>query len=219
MSERIHDRVFAACGIASVVLMLAGVAIGATGGRSFATITSSPSEIAASVASTAGAAVWTGAYLEILSFGCFLAFAAWACARLGGGVLGTVGVAAATAYAALSLGALAVMDAIAYRSGHGIGLDLATTLVTLDEAIFVMTWFASAFFLLAVGPLAVAAGRRFLGWSAVGVAAIVLVLVPVSLDDLAQLANFLWLAWVVVASVALARERRVPAARLAGARA
>ena len=68
------------------------------------------------------------------------------------------------------------MDAIAYRAGHGMGVQLGTTLVTLNEALFVGTWFLSAFFLLAAGPLALQAGRRALGWSAVGVAAITLVL-------------------------------------------
>jgi len=58
--------------------------------------------------------------------------------------------------------------------------------------------------LLAFGPLALQAGRRRLGWSAIVVAAIVLDLIPVSLDNLAQMANLLWLLWIVAASVALA---------------
>jgi hypothetical protein len=204
MTERIHDRLFAASGVASVALMLAGVVIGSTGGRQFVTVTSSPSDIATAIAKPVGAAAWAGAYLEVLSFGCFLAFAMWACTTLGGGLLGQIARAAATSYVAVSLASLAVMDALAYRSGHGIGLQLGTALVTFNEALFVMTWFLSAFFLLAFGPLALQAGRRRLGWSAIAVAAIVLVLIPVSLDNLAQMANLLWLLWIVAASVALA---------------
>jgi hypothetical protein len=163
-------------------------------------------------------AAWAGAYAEVLSFGCFLAFAVWACAKLGGGLLGQIARAAATSYVTMSLAALGVMDTLAYRSGHGIGLQLGTALVTLNEALYVMTWLLSAFFLLAVGPLAIHAGHRRLGWSAIGVAVIVLILTPVSLDNLAQLANFLWLTWIVAASVALGGRRpaRVGAAIPAG---
>lgn len=204
MTERIHDRLFAASGVASVALMLAGVVIGSTGGRQFVTVTSSPSDIATAIAKPVGTAAWAGAYLEVLSFGCFLAFAMWACTTLGGGLLGQIARAAATSYVAVSLASLAVMDALAYRSGHGIGLQLGTALVTFNEALFVMTWFLSAFFLLAFGPLALQAGRRRLGWSAIAVAGVVLVLIPLSLDNLAQMANLLWLLWIVAASVALA---------------
>jgi hypothetical protein len=218
MNERIHDRVFAALGIGSVVLMLGGVVVGAAGGREFATITTSPSDIADAIAKPAGAAAWAGAYIEVLSFGCFLAFAVWVCTRLGGGLLGQIGRAAATAYAGMSLASLAVMDTIAYRSGHGMGLQLGTALITLNEALFVMSWFLSAFFLLAVGPLALQSGRRAIGWSAVGIAAIVLVATPTSLDNVAQLANFLWLIWIVGASVVLARAPRVRVGAAAPAR-
>ena len=209
MNERTQDRLFAAGGIASVVLMLAGVAIGAAGGRSFATISSSQAQIAKALARPAGAAVWAGAYIELLSFGCFLAFAVWACARLGGGLLGAVARTAATSYATLSIASLGVMDALQYRAGHGMGLQLGTTLITLNEAFFVGTWFLSAFFLLAVGPLALSSGRRALGCGALGTAALTLVLTAVSLDNLGQMANALWLIWIVWASISLTRGERV----------
>jgi hypothetical protein len=218
MNERIHDRLFAAFGIASVVLMLAGVVIGSTGGRQFATATTPPSDVAVAIAKPVGTAAWAGAYIELLSFGFFLAFAMWACARLGGGLLGQIARAAATSYVTVSVASLAVMDTVAYRSGHGMGLQLGTALITLNEALFVVTWVLSAFFLLAVGPLAFQAGRRALGWSAIAVAALVLVLTPISLDNLAQLANFVWLLWIVGASVALARRGGVRVGSVAVAR-
>jgi hypothetical protein len=216
MNERTQNRLFAACGIASVALMLGGVGIGALGGREFATISSSPTEIANALAKPAGTAVWAGAYIELLSFGCFLAFAIWACARLGGGLLGAIARAAATSYTALSVASLAVGDAIAYRSGHGMGVQLGSALITLDEALFVGTWFLSAFFLLATGPLALTSGRRALGWGAIGTAAITLVLTAVSVDNLGQMANSLWLIWIVWASFSLARGERSPAVVVAG---
>ena len=46
-----------------------------------------------------------------------------------------------------------------------------------------------------------------LGWSAIAIAAIQLVTTAVSVDNLGQMANILWLAWIVAASVALARRR------------
>jgi hypothetical protein len=208
MKERTQDLVFAACGVGSVVVMLAGVAIGAAGGREFATATSSSAQITKALATPAGNAVWAGAYVELLSFGLFLAFAMWACAKLGGGILGSIGRATATAYATLSIGSLCLMDAIEYRAGHGIGLQLGRTLITLNEALFVGTWFLAVFFLLAAGPLALASGRRLLGWSAIAVAAVTLVTTATSLDNLGQLANMLWLAWIVVASITLARRDR-----------
>ena len=219
MDERLSDRLFAASGIGSVALMLAGVGIGAAGGRQFATISSTPADIADAVAHPAGVALWAGAYLELISFGLFLAFAAWACAKLGGGVLGQIARAAATSYATISVASLAVMDTIAYRSGHGMGLQLATTLITLNEALFVVTWFLSAVFLLAAGALALQTGRQALGWSAVAIASIILVVTPISVDNLAQMTNLLWLAWIVAASVALARRRPSRVGAVAAARA
>jgi hypothetical protein len=215
MNERTQDRLFGAAGIGSVAVMLAGFGIGAAGGREMATISSSPAQIAKALASPAGTAVWAGAYVEMLSFGLFLAFATWACARLGGGLLSSVGRATATAYATLSIASLCLTDAIEYRSGQGMGLQLGTALITVNEALYVGTWFLAAFFLLAVGPLALASGRRALGLSAVGVAAITLVTTAASLDNLGQLANMLWLAWIVGASVTLARGERSPARAVA----
>ena len=210
MNERTQDRLFAASGIASVLVMLAGMAIGAAGGREFATISSTPTQIAHAFAKPAGAAVWVGAYLELLSFGCFLAFAVWACAKLGGGLLGAIGRATATSYATVSVVALAVGDAIEYRAGHGVGVQLGSALITINEALFVGTWFLAVFFLLAVGPLALMSDRRGLGWSAIGTAAIILVLTAVSLNNLGQLSNLLWLIWIVGASIALGRGERAP---------
>ena len=211
MNESTQNRLFAAFGVASVVVMLAGVGIEAAGGRKFPTISSTPAQVAHALAKHAGTGVWVGAYMELLSYGFFLAFAIWACAKLGGGLLGGIARAAATSYATLGIASLAVGDAIEYRAGHGIGVQLGSALITINEALFVGTWFLSVFFLLAAGPLAISSGRRALGWAAIGTAAITLLLTAVSPDNLGQMANFLWLIWVVWASIALARGKRVPA--------
>ncbi len=213
MKHTSHDRLFAAFGIGSVVVELAGVAIGAIGGRPFVTITSSPADVRSAFDSSVGVGVWIGAYLELLSFGMFLAFAIWACARLGGGLLGAIAGAAATGYTTLSIGAVGVGGALAYRAGHGMDVQLATTLITLNEAVYVCTWFLSVFYLLAIAPMALAAGRRIIGWSAVGISLVVLVTTAVSLDNLGQMSNLLWLLWIAGTSVSLARGARAEAAQ------
>jgi len=211
MNERAHDRLFAGCGIAFVVLTLVGVVIATVGGKTHnLTISSTPTQIAHAVAKPAGTAVWIGAYLELLSVGAFLAFAVWACAKLGGGLLGAIGRAAATGYATVTIASLGVMAAIAYRAGHGMGVQLATALVTLNEAVYVTTWFMSVFFLLAAGALALTQTRRALGWSAIGVATLTLIGTAVSLENLGQMSGMLWFAWIVYASIAIARGKPAP---------
>ena len=210
MNDHLQDRLFAGFGIASVVLMLAGLIIGSTDHDRTVTITSSSAEVARAIASPAGSGTWVGAYVELLSFGFFLAFAVWACARLGGGLLGQVARACATSYATLSIASLGLLDAIAYQSGKGMSVQLGSTLVTVNEALYVGTWFLASFFLLAVGALALSSGRRLLGRSAVAVAVIQLVMTAVSLDNLGQMTFTLWLVWIVGASIALARESGAP---------
>ena len=145
-----------------------------------------------------------------MSFGFFLAFAVWACAKLGGGLLGQVARACATSYATLSIASLAVLDAIAYRSGKGMSVQLGSTLVTVNEALYVGSWFLAVFFLLSVGALALSSGHRVLGRSAIAVAVIQLVTTAVSLDNLGQMSFTLWLVWIVGASIALARGTKEP---------
>jgi len=212
MNERTHDRLFAGCGIAFVLLTLVGAGIATVGGKTHnLTVTSTPTQIAHAIAKPAGTAVWIGAYLEMLSAGAFLAFAIWACAKLGGGLFGAIGRAAATGYATAIVASLSIMSAIAYRAGHGMSLQFATTLVTLNEAVYVGTWFLSVFFLFAAGALALAQTRRALGWSAIGVATLTLIGTAVSLNNLGQMSGLLWFAWIVYASIAIARGKRAPA--------
>ena len=112
----------------------------------------------------------------------------------------------------------AVAKAELLEDARGIGVQLGSALITLNEAIFVGTWFLIAFFLLAAGPLALSSGRRALGRSAIGTAVITLLLTATSVDNLGQMANFLWLIWVVWASISLARGERAPARAAAVAR-
>lgn len=214
MSAHVEDRLFAACGIAFVLLELVGFALG--GDTHQLTVTSGMTKIADTLATPAGSLSWVGAYLDLLGFGAFLAFAVWACARLGGGLLGQLGRATATSYATLSVASLAVVDTIAYRAGHGLDTQLARTLITANEALFVGTWFFIAFFLLTAGALALTTASRVVGWSAIGIALFTLVATAISINNLGQLSTLLFFAWVVGASIALGRSARAPATAPAG---
>jgi hypothetical protein len=189
MRERTQDRLFAACGLVSVVLLLAGSFLGSAGGQPSYTLGSSPAHIAHELAKPVDPM--------------------WACARLGGGLLGAIGRAAGLGYATISVTALCVVDALAYRAGHGVGAQLGTVLANLSSALFVASWLLAAFFLLAAGPSALASGRRALGWSAIGIALVTLVLTPALREHGGQAGYFLWLGWIVYACVSLAR--RAPA--------
>src|SRR5207237_4548853 len=169
MKERPHDRLFAAGGIASAVLVHVGLFVGLASGQAFVNLGSSPTKVAHELAKPAGTGVWVGAYLGLLGFGVFLAFAVWATAKLGGGLLGAIARTAATAYASVSIAALCVFAAVEFRAGHGMGTQLATALTNINEALYVGSWFLCAFFLLAVGPLALTSRRRVLGWSAIAI--------------------------------------------------
>jgi hypothetical protein len=209
MTTRLHDRLFAACGIVFVVLELGGTFLAMASGKTHdLTISTSTAKLASAIATPVGTGVWAGAYMELLSIGFFLAFAVWAATKLGGGLLGSVTRAAAYANAGAGVGALAVMNTISYQAGHGISLATARTLTVQSESIYVSTWFLTAAFLTAAGILAIRAGRRALGWSAIAITAYTLVLTPLSVDNAGQFSQLLWLVWVVCASVALARSPR-----------
>jgi hypothetical protein len=210
MNERRQDRLFAACGIASAVLVHVGLFVGLASGQAFVNLGSSPAKVAHELAKPAGTGVWVGAYLGLLGFGAFLAFAVWATAKLGGGLLGATARTAATAYASVSIAALCVFDAVEFRAGHGMGTQLATALTNINEALYVGSWFLSAIFLLAVGALALTSARRVLGWSAIAIALLSLAAAAAPTNSLAENAVLLWFIWIVFASISLARSERTP---------
>ena len=211
MNEHRQDHLFAICGIASAVLVHVGLFVGVAGGQAFVNLGSSPAKVAHALANPAGTGVWVGAYLDLLGYGAFLAFAVWATAKLGGGVLGAVACAAGASYAAVGIAAWCVLDAVEFRAGHGMGTQLATALTNINEALYVGSWFLSAVFLLAAGPLALTSGRRVLGWSAVAIALLNLAGTAAPTNGLAENPVLLWFIWIVWASISLARSEREPA--------
>jgi hypothetical protein len=101
---------------------------------------------------------------------------------------------------------LALLDTEAYLAGHALPTSTARVLVTVNGATFITTWFLTAFFLLAVAPLALAQERRIIGWSAVAVAAATFVGVAASPNNLGQMSTMLALIWVVGTCVSLLRR-------------
>ena len=217
MNERTQNRLFAACGIASAVLVHVGLFVGVASGQAFVNLSSSPAKVADALANPAGTGVWVGAYLGLLGFGAFLPFAVWASAKLGGGLLGAIARTAASAYASVSIVSLCVFDAVELRAGHGMGTQLATALTNINEALYVGSWFLSAIFLLAAGALALISTRRALGWSAIAIALLTFVAAAAPTNSLAENPVLLWFIWIAWASISLARgERaRTPAAAVA----
>jgi hypothetical protein len=197
MFVRLQDRLFAACGIASVVVELVGTFVAMGSGKTHSlTWSSSTASIAQAFSRPATTAVWV-------------------CAKLGGGILGAIGQGAAVANVAVTCVSLALLNAEAYLAGHGLGISTARALVTANGGTFVATWFLTAFFLLAVGPLALEAKRRIVGWSAIGIAALTLVATAADPNNLGQLSTLLPLIWIGGTSIALVRGDRVPARRVA----
>jgi len=211
--HRLQDRWFALCGIASVAIELVGTFV-QMGNKDTHSLTWSSSDAAITAVFSHHATwlVWAGAYLELVSVGLFLVFALWAAAKLGGGLVGSIASGMAIANVAVTLASLALLDTEAYLAGHQVPLASARMLVTLNGATFITTWFLTAFYLLAVGPLALAQGRRIVGWSAVAIAAVTLVSVAADPNGIGQMSALAALLWIVGTSVALARRQPRPAA-------
>jgi hypothetical protein len=212
MNARTTDRISAVLGGSFVVLTLLGTALASDvhGGS----LTDSTAKIAARIASPLPTRDWVGGYLEMLSIGCFLVFAAWATARLGGAVLGQLARLFAACYAATIVASLGIMYGTGHAYGHGISVPVFRALDAVNTGTYVASWFVSAFFLLTVGAQALGAARRRLGWSGIGVGILTLVAAP-STQSFGQLSVLAFFAWVVAASIALARDGRAPAAAAA----
>ncbi|HEV8461549.1 MAG TPA: hypothetical protein VGQ38_12640 [Gaiellaceae bacterium] len=208
MSARAIDLLGAGSGIAFVALELIGFGLG--GSLHQLTVTSSTADVASAIATTASTASWISAYLSVLGYGAFLAFAVWASTRVGGGSLAR---AAATSYATLCIASLAVVDALAYRAGNGLTVPMARTLSAVNEALFVTTWFVMAFFLLATGVAALREARRLVGSTAVAAGLFTLLATAVSINSVGQLSTLVFFVWVIGASIGLGLRHSRPARR------
>jgi hypothetical protein len=194
------SRIAPLCGALFVVLELAGVIVGATGGRSMAALGDPMPKILKSFHDPVGTGVWIGAYLEVAAMAAFGLFAIWIF-RQRRGLPATAGVVTATLYVTATFAALVTGDALAYGSAHGLGDQSLLALFYLQSGLFFGTWGVAALFLLLVPA------EGWLRRSAIVIAGLLLLAMAFPTAGPSQFPNMLFLIWVFAESVALARRR------------
>jgi hypothetical protein len=186
-------------GLLFVVLELGGVAVGAAGGRAMVALGDPTAKILDAYSAHVGAGVWIGAYMELASLAAFAVFAAWLF-RAARGPLATAGLVAAGVYVAITVVALVVGDVVEYGSAHGMEQQTLLGLFDLQSGLFFSTWgIASAFLVLVPST----------GWlrrSALVIAGLQLIAMAAPTAGPSQLPNLLFMIWVAVAGIALARR-------------
>jgi Domain of unknown function (DUF4386) len=215
MSNRPIPLPAALSGLVAVVLLFVGQAIGGNSPD----LTASRGDIAAWLAKQhASASDYAGGTIEILGILTMIVFAATLWTVLRGGD-GEDGVAAATAFGAglasatLKLASVPAVFAAVWRHDQGVGPQLATALVDMNNVAFVLTWALDALMLAAAATVIVRRRvlPRWLGWFA-GVTAAILLLSTPAADHVPPLGMLLGFVWIVATSVVLTRRavRDVP---------
>jgi hypothetical protein len=202
------SRIAPLCGVLFVVLELAGVIVGAAGGRSMAALGDPMSKIVKSFHDPVGAGVWIGAYLEVAAMAAFGLFAIWVF-RERRGLLATAGVVTATLYVTATFAALVTGDVLAYGSAHGLGDQSLLALFYLQSGLFFGTWGVAALFLLLVPA------EGWLRRSAVVIAGLLLLAMAFPTAGPSQFPNMLFLFWVLAASIKMSRRAVVAPAHAA----
>jgi hypothetical protein len=192
------SRIAPLCGVLFVALELAGVIVGAAGGRSMAALGDPMSKIVKSFHDPVGAGVWIGAYLEVAAMAAFGLFAIWVF-RERRGLLATAGVVTATLYVTATFAALVTGDALAYGSAHGLGDQSLLALFYLQSGLFFGTWGVAALFLLLVPA------EGWLRRSAVVIAGLLLLALAFPTTGMSQFPNMLFMFWVLAASIKMSR--------------
>lgn len=213
MFDRSWLRLGAACGVLSVILALVGVGLTAASGGFIAPIGGSTGEIARAFENPAPTGVWVGAYLSLLAFLLFIAFAArlWVTLRRAEGDPGWLSATAfgsALVFAATTLIALVIGDVAKYRAGSGMDAQVVTALFDLNIALYILSWAISAVFLgaAAIVILRTRAFSRLFGWSAAALAVASLAAVAAPTSGGVEIPALLFLLWVLAISVALIRR-------------
>jgi hypothetical protein len=201
MTEDRLSRLGPLSGVVFVVLELAGVAIAGASGRATVTLADPSAKILNAFADPVGSGVWVGAYLELASLAAFAVFAAWLF-HSRRGPLATAGLLTAGVYITVTLVSLLVGDVLDYRAGRGMGAQEILALFDLQSGFFIASWGIGAAF------LALAPATGWLRRSALAIAALSLIGMTVPKAAPGQFAALLFFAWILVASVALARRPR-----------
>ena len=224
MSGRPVPRLAAASGAASVVLMVAGNAIG--GGGSTPDLTASRAKVAAWLADQhSSAAGYAGGVMELLGILALIVFAATLSTVLRrdeeeSPVYATTVLGAGLVSAALKLASVPAAFAGLWRAKQGFDPQLAAALIDMNNVAFILTWAVDAVMLGAAAAVILRSALlpRWLGRLAAVTAAVSLASVPVA-THVPPVGMLLTLVWLVAASVVLLRGRlsATPAAAAAAA--
>jgi hypothetical protein len=157
---------------------------------------------------------WAAAYAELLGLLCFIAFVATLASLLRReegepGIFSTIALSGGLISAAVKLASAGSVAAAYWRASDGFSPQLATALIDMNDAAFVLTWGLDGVMLLGAGVVLLRSSLlpRWMARSAIGlgVAAPLGMLAPLSIGFLPFILSLLW---ILVASVKL--TRRVP---------
>lgn len=199
-------------GLTSIVLLFVGQSISGGGSPD---LTASRLKIATWVAHRhGGAAHYAGSVVELLGILATIVFVAtlWSVLRSGDS---EDGIASATAFgagltsAAVKLASIPAAFAATWR--HGLSPQLATALVDMNNASFILTWTLDAVMLAAAATVIFrgAVLPRWLGWFGMVTAVLLIVSAPAA-DHVPPLGMLLGFVWIISTSVVLTRRTLGP---------
>jgi hypothetical protein len=205
-------RIGAGLGLASVVLMMAGLALE---GPADALHTNPVDDIVGYYTGDGLATKFTGGLIDSLGILLFLPFVAMVVSRLrrpgvAGDLLAPTAQMAGAAYVVLCLAPGQAAGAAALWLGRTGPADPSAVLALNDLRVFsyFLALLCLATFLVAAGAGGSVSGglARWMAWSAVGIGVALAIGVAVAQTGLADIASLLALAWVVVVSIGLLRR-------------
>lgn len=209
MSDRRLLALGALTGLGYAVVELAGVIVGGAANPVPFDIVPSAATAARAASTPMPVGVWVGLGIEVFATLLLLAFVVRAAAAVrpadAGGLLARAALGAGIVNVAVTFASFGFFAARYAGSGHGLDAQSITLLAYLNWGSYFMTWPSMAVFLgaIAAGALRTGAVAGWVAWAGVVAAAAGLIgcADPFNLGQLAQL---LGLAWIAVASIALA---------------
>ena len=210
MSNRPIPLAAALSGIASIVLIFAGQAIG---GSSSPDLTASRAKIADWLAHQhTGTAAYLGGTLELLGILATIVFAATLWSVLRGdqhddGIAPATALGAGLASATIKLASLPAAFAALWRHKQGIDPQLAAALIDMNNVSFVLTGTLDAVMLAAAAVVILrrAVLPRWLGWLGAATATLLILSAPAA-DHVPPLGILLAFLWIASTSVVLTRR-------------
>jgi hypothetical protein len=223
-ASRRLDRLGALSGVLMVVLTFGGFALLGTAAGGLLDLTSSREEVVRHFADPVPALFWVGGYLEVVGVVLFIPFAAYLTGvfrRVDGEgswlpstVFGSALFFVVSGVVSFSAGATAY-----YHAGEGVHPDVLLALAHLRSFAFTIGWAVAALFLATSATVILSRNvlPRWLGWTAIALAAALLAGLATPTSDVAQTPPMLMALWVLAVSVTLLRQPEAFAASRAPA--